>query len=222
MADLSGMLESVSNSFNSGVGFNIAIPPVLMFWFKVFFWFTAVLMGLLIFYKLYLQYKIKVRVIIRSGGNIIDIKNDKAKLIEDEHGKKKLQLWTLKYGKKALTCPIPSQEYKYKSGKNDYYDLVLDDNFELHPNELMNYSSEDKIFVKPRPQELRAWRRMEEELINKKYTLKEKWKELLLPAMFIGTIVICFLILYFMFKEVGSGMKEIANAFAEVSKSCLR
>lgn len=193
--------------------------PIIMFWFKSFFFFALAIFGALLFWKLYLQYNIKVRLLIMKAGNVMEIKNDRAKLTVDKQGKKVLQLWKTKHGKHRLCCPPPEQKYTLKQGKNDYYDFSLDDDFKLHPNEV---DVSELLTIKSKPKDLDSWYRKELVRMENKYTIKEKWKEFLLPAMFMLTLVICFLILFFLFKEIGSGLNNLAGSFAEVSKQCLR
>lgn len=215
-------IDKASNFIqNVGMGnFNFGqYGPVIMFWFKVFFWFALALLGGVMFWKLYLQYNVRVRLVIRKAGKVVEIKNDRAKIFIDEQGKKKLKLWKTRQGKEQLCCPPPEQKYTLKQGKFDYYDFSLDDDFRLVPNEI---EVSEMLTVKAKPKDLDSWYRKELVRTEKKYTQKEKWKEFLLPAMFMGTIVICFLILFFLFKEIGSGLNDLAGSFAEVSRSCLR
>lgn len=91
---------------------------------------------IMIVWKFWLQYKVRVSVKIKSGGNVIDVKDDMAKIVRDKQGKNKLQLFKLRRGTIPYTCPIPSSKYKFKKGKLDYYELTLDDNHQLHPIEI--------------------------------------------------------------------------------------
>lgn len=222
-----GLLDKISGGVQGLAKGKIGIPGgvggTIMFWFRTVFWVGVVVFVGLIIWKFVLQYNIRIRVLVRSGGKLVDIKHDRAKVVEDEQGKRKLVLWKMRKGKSQLTTPVPSQSYKYKCGRQDYYDLWLDDNFVLHPVEISEDLSEDEEgLLRPRPQERNAWSRMEADLINKKYESREKWREFILPVMFMGTLIICFLVLFFMFKELGAGLGDLAGAFAEVSRSCLR
>lgn len=101
-----------------------------------FAWFAIILFAALAFWKYYLCYNIRVRVVTKSGGNILDIKDDVAKIVRDEQGKIKLELLKTRRGGIAYTCPVPNAKYKYKKGKKDYYDLWLDNNKQIHPIEI--------------------------------------------------------------------------------------
>ncbi len=193
--------------------------------------FAKVLAGIFIFlafvwaiWHYFLRWKIRVRIIKYSGGKIVNVYNDLGRIGTDEQGKTKLILLKTRKGKERCTCPVPAQVYQYKMGKFDYYDLVLDDNFQLHPTQLVSIKedAEKYIFVKPRPEQRQAWARMEGDLIQKKYEKREKWRELIAPGVMVMAFVISFLILFFMFKEMGNGMGALAGAFNEVANACIR
>ena len=141
MADAFSVIENVASKIPSGQFSFLSIQtapwwPVVWFWVKLFAWMAIATFGIIIYYKFYMQYKVRVGVKIKVGKNILDVKTDKAKIVEDKQGKRKMVLWGLRKGKVAYTCPVPESKYRMKKGKQDYYELILDDNDYLHPIEV--------------------------------------------------------------------------------------
>ena len=142
MADMLNVLDNVgdkiSNFDPTNLGGLSASPMWAKMWLFVqgFAWFAIVLFAALAFWKYYLSYNIRVRVVTKRGGNILDIQNDIAKIVRDEQGKVKLELLKTRSGGLAYTCPVPNSKYKYRQGKLDYYDLWLDNNKQIHPIEI--------------------------------------------------------------------------------------
>ena len=140
MADLAGafgVLEGVAEGAQSGFG-DYAMTtwfPVIWFWVKIAFWIIFVVFGGLVYWKFFKQYKIRVGLRIKSGGGLTEVKEDKAKIIVDEHGKRKLSLLKTRLGATPYNCPIPDSRFKLKKGKQDYYDLEIDANNQLQPLE---------------------------------------------------------------------------------------
>ena len=167
MAELKGafsVIENVAEGVSGGVGgfgeyAAASWWPVAWFWLKIAFWIIFVVFAVLIWWKFFKQYKVRVGLRIRSGGGIVEIKDDKAKIIKDKKGRTKLVLFKTRKGTAAYTCPIPLAKYKLKKGKLDYYDLELDDNNQLQPIEVgigakikAVYSKEQKELNKLRDQ----------------------------------------------------------------------
>lgn len=180
----------------------------------------------LIIYKFFVEYKIKVDLIYKTGGNIIELKTDIAKEIIDVQGKRKLQL----FWKKKLSAPVPSLNYKYKKGKRDCYEFVVDDNNNLHPCEKAAgksmYDSEGKITEVYKtnivPQERTAWSMMERKLIEERIRKKgwfDKHKEFILTAGMFAAMV---LVSYFMFDYLKRGSFAIAQQLGQIATNCMR
>jgi len=174
----------------------------------------------LIFWKMFLQFKINVRIVKKSGGKIVDIINDRAKFVVDEQGKRKLVLWKTREGKEGKSIPIPEMYYKYKMGRKDYYDLSMDDNGNLHPNELIDSDEHLSSFIKPIPQERKAWDRYEDKLIIEKFKKKdwlEKYGNLAVISILSVTVI---LVMFFMFKFVGDSFYQLAQSILQLSTAC--
>jgi len=139
-----GTLDSISegvkgfNPDNLMSVFDSPISSTIWLWIKIFFWFALFVFGCICVWKFLLQYKIKITLKTRIGNGGIEVKHDRAKVMVDTQNKKKLQLLKLRKGKFAITCPIPESRYKSKMGKRDHYELWLDDNFQLHPIEVLD------------------------------------------------------------------------------------
>jgi len=82
----------------------------------------------LVFWKFYVQYKIKIRLKYYQAGNLIKIKDDRARILTDKQGKRKLKLFKLQ-----RTTPVPELKFRSVLGRADYYEFRVDDNGELHP-----------------------------------------------------------------------------------------
>lgn len=212
--------DFLGNLPNDGLSFGAA-EPVIMMWVKIIVFTAVTIFAALAFYKFYLQYNIQIRIVKTVGGKGIEIKSDRAKEVVDDQGKRKLQLFKMRNGKTPYTMPIPGSEYRYKKGKQDYYDLQLDDNGQLHPIEMLQLPEEEQLLLAAKPQERTAWARLERRATEDMYKQREKWKEFLPAAVMVIAFVMSFLILFFMFKEMGAGMSQIAGGFDAVAKACL-
>lgn len=227
MADEGSVFDKIGgfgDSLNDvGVGNLGSLTPLLdkmWVWAQIFFWVVVVIAAVMVFWKFYIQFNKRIRIVKKSGGKIVDIIHDKAKVVVDAQGKRKLVLWKTREGKEQKTLPIPLLEYKYKCGKNDYYDLWMDDNGNLHPMEIGDIEKEDLIFVKPKPQERKAWDRYEDKIIEEKYRKKD-WIDkygTLATTTVLGTVVI--LTMFFMFQMLGKGLNNLAGSIVQVSTAC--
>lgn len=218
----SGQLSSIFNPANFGVAWTFL---------KVFGYFAILVLGAIIFYKYWLQYKINITIKTRLGGSQ-EIKQDKAKIVEDEQGKKKLILLKTRRGKTALTCPVPAGIYKSKVGRKDHYELWLDDNFQLHPighpqtefydseGNVVNLEPEQAPQLKLRPQERDAWARYESKRIAEKYKSKDLLMQYLPAGILFIAMITAFLIWFFAVGELGDGMAQIATQLAQVASAC--
>ena len=161
MADLKGafvVVDNVAEGIQGGFGSwtTSAWFPVVWFWLKVVMWIVGFSFGVLIWWKFWKQYKVRVGLRIKSGGGITEIKDDKAKIIVDEHGKTKLVLFATRKGGVAYNCPVPASKYKLKKGKLDYYDLQIDDNDQMHPVEIGFKARFKSLYNKTTKEEIKA------------------------------------------------------------------
>lgn len=195
-------------------------------WSKLAFFgriaFYIVLFGgaCILFYKLFLEYNKKVTVMLRLGGGGVETKSTRGKVITDEQGKTKLQLW-MKVGKKTLSCPVPPSSFKSKEGRSDRYFLWCDDNAELHP--MMPPHMDDENFVyrlKIRPQERDAWARYEQKRLMEKFQKKDLWEKYMPTVVVISAFLVAFLIFFFMSKDLAGGLASLSGQFAQVASSC--
>lgn len=198
------------------------VLPKVAFWFWLLFYLAVFVFGVIAIYKFWYQYNIKITLMKRIGVDSVEVKNDKAKIVIDEQNKTKLTLLKQRRGRRvAVTCPIPEAKYKGKSGRADHYILWLDDNFELHPIQPPQ-SSTDFDTVKIRPQERAAWGRMEDEIIYKKYQKKDKLLQYAAPALIFFGGIIMFLIFFFGFKSLDKGFTQLASAVGQMASSCTK
>jgi hypothetical protein len=220
-----GLINNIANfnfsGFSGGLGkFN--------FFIKIAIYLAIVAFGSIAFYKYYIQYNIKVSLRFKTrGGSVIDVKEDRAKEIIDTNGKRKLIL--LK-NKKLNSPPLPSLKYKYKIGKRDYYEFVVDDDGNLFPCEIAAYESvydsEKNINTIhktiPIPQERTAWlmneKKLQEEKIRKKGWM-DKYGAVIVPIAALACSVV---IMYFAVQSINQGMSQLAGQFGQIATNCLR
>jgi hypothetical protein len=81
--------------------------------------------------------------------------------------------------------------------------------------------TENEAFLKPHPHDLRAWARLESKRQDEKLAKQDRFKELLQLAGPYIAWIFTFLILWFMFKEIGGGFGELADGMKAVAESCL-
>lgn len=265
MANAFEMIEGVASKIPGGQFNFLAIEsapwwPILWFWIKVFSWIVIVGFALLFYWKFFMQYKVRVGIKIKVGKNILDVKEDKAKIVEDDQGKRKLVLWKMRKGKVAYTCPVPESKFKFKKGKQDYYELILDDNDYLHPItigfterikakfdkqtealiqvkelynktiteqgqhlqpiEWQNPSEKEMAFMQPAPSLMDAWYFYEKEERQRRLKDKSKFQEYLPLIIYSMLSVTIILVTFFMFKNIGSGMSNLAGQFYNLARSC--
>jgi len=130
-----GVIDNVAGGLSGGFGSYTTAPwwPALWFWVKFAGWMIVFIFGALVWWKFFKQYNVRIGLRIKSGGGVTELKDDKAKIVTDEHGKRKLVLFKTRKGGHGYTCPVPPTIHKLKKGKLDYYDLLLDDNDQMHP-----------------------------------------------------------------------------------------
>ena len=226
MADIINQWTTQANNFfggaSEGAFFSSAAFDKLAFFGKVLGYFAIFLIGGLLVYKFWVQYKIKITVKKCFGNGGIDIVYDKAKIIKDKEGKEKLVLFKTRHVGKALTCPVPEARFKGKLGKYDHYELWMDDNFQLHPCELPEIDDLTSIKTRIRPQERDAWAHMEQRALEERVRKKSDLEKYMPSAIVIMAFVVAFLIIFFATKHLGSSMTNLAGSFNEISQNCLQ
>jgi len=218
---IKGMGSGLSpNSLSPDSFINNPFITKLAFFGKIAFYLGVFFFGGVLLWKFYLQYKIRVTIKKEIGGGGVDVVRDMARMIIDEQGKEKLAFYKTRKGKEPITCPLPPAKYKGKIGKKDYYEFWLDDNNQVHPIDTDN-SDKEHVHLRIQPQERRAWARMEDRLLNEKYSKKD-WLEKYLPSMVvISAFIIAFLIFFFMSKDLAAGLSEVARTMNQVASSCV-
>ena len=220
----------------------------LAFLGKIIFYFTIAAGIVIVYWKFYLQYKIRVTIDMQEGGKIINTKYDKAREYVDEQGKHKLKLFKMR-----RTTPLPEKQYRYRFGKLAAYHFVEDDNTELHPvlknyrytgsthplrtQRVMGTTRFGKILAGKQfeddevrdvkaemvmiPQERKAWMLMENRNLENKIKQKDRAKELLQLAIPIVAYTTAFLIFFFGFKHLSNIGASVGSALGDVAKACL-
>lgn len=215
---LQGVVQGLGSQDIFGI-FDLPVFAKLYFFLRVAFFMAVVMFGAILFYKYYLQFNKKMIIKKKFGEGGEEIIYDTAKVVTDEQGKTKLQLFRLKKGKKRVTCPVPADKYKKKLGKRDLYEMWLDDNYELHPIE-RSVAEENIHMLRIRPEERAAWSRMESKILRDKYEKKDVLLKYATPAIMMTAMITVFLIFFFASKEIGSGLSELAATFKQIASSC--
>lgn len=91
----------------------------------------------------------------------------------------------------------------------------------LKPIGMDNPPIDREIHLRPIPHDRIAWARFEDKRQGEKLRARDRMKEMLVQALPIITLIICFLILFFMFKEIGGGFRELSGGLGQVASSCL-
>lgn len=209
---------------NFGVD-KINIPIFNNKWYlfvRIIIWMAFVLLGGSVFYKYFIEYgRIKVQLRFRSvGGQIYEIKHDRARVGTDKAGKRKIIF--LKFRKLNMP-PVPKQEYKYKIGKQDYYVFEVTNNNDCYPVELSSVIDPQKklIFDRVVPDERTAWLMNERKVLEEKYKNKnwmEKYGNYVIPTM---AMAMATLILYFAIQSIEGGMNNLAQQFGQIAQNCI-
>lgn len=220
MADL---LNSVQ-SFNPGSMFSFfdsGLISKVYFFGKVFFFAIGLAFAVLLFWKFYMQFNVRVTIKSRIGTGGLEVKEDMAKIVVDEQNKRKLQLFKSHKGKQPLTCPVPESRFKGKKGRLDHYEMWKDDNDQLHPidhPEVLEHGGRLKI----RPQERDAWARFEDKALLEKYRKQDLLTKWAPAAILMIAMITAFLIWFFAAKELGTGLSNLASQFAQIASSCTK
>lgn len=229
MADTVTTLTNIASgqggSFNAENLFSIFDSPAFatfFFYVKVFLLVVIFIFGLILLYKFYVSYKIRVTIKTRIGGGGTEVIETRGKITTDDQGKRKLMLYK-RIAKRVLTVPVPESVYKFKKGKSDHYELWMDDNYQLHP--IGHPTTQEGITdlrLKIEPQEWEAWRTLENRQIRDKYNKKDNLEKYLPAGIMIIACIMAFLIFFFGFKALQTGLAGLAGSFGQVAQACLQ
>lgn len=175
-------------------------------------------LGIFAFWKLMLEYKIKIT-LMRPMGKGMDVMNDNAKLVVDKKDNTRmLLLMRQRQGKERVTTSLPAHDFKQKWGKKDHYFFLLDDNYMLQPvryEMMLNHA-----FLKCFPEDKRWWARKEDKRRLEKYAQQDFFQKYLPSIVVIVAFIVTFFIAYFGFTHLGDGMAKLAGQFGQVAASC--
>jgi len=192
-------------------------------WLKIILGTLFLAGGFGLFYKNMGRYNVYVKIKEREGESGTISINDKAMHMTDEHGKRKLVLQKLKFGKTKLSCPKPEAKYRQTIktffGKKDYYELWLDDSGALSP---ILPPHDDKEFGKKLifiPEDRKAWQHMETKLNQEKYkkmSFLEKHQQIIVIGT---TLLVVFLIVFFAFQHMSDMVTEVSQSVAQLASA---
>lgn len=205
-----GALKNIGNFETGEVGGKLM--QVGGFIGKIAF-FTVIVSSIgLIYWKLFIQYRDRALVRVVKGGKVVDVKWDNVRDFEDEQGKRKLKFFKLKQA-----MPFEGTKYAYKYGKKNFYDVWQDDNGQLHPCELTEPDADLMRLIKPIPQSRKVWIMNETKLQAEKILKKDKFKDFIVTAMPIAAMAITFLIAFFAYKYLGTGINNLASQLGQLA-----
>lgn len=226
MGELLQQIQAQSQNLNPGDLTLTAIyaspaAAKILFFVKMIFYVVSACVAIYVFWKMWLQYKVKVTVYKRVGGGGIETVSDRAKIVTDKEGRVKLQLLKTRNGKTPVTCPVPEDYFKSKEGKNDHYNMWLDNNRQIHPI-MPPRVEENHPYFKVIPEERKAWSRQERRQIETQYK-KNNWLDKYLPQIVVmSSFMIAFLIIFFVSKDVTTYLSQVAGEFGRVADACLQ
>ncbi len=225
MAEIFDKIKGMATGFSPDTitGSNILDSPAMVkaaLFGKVAFYMGIILFSAALFYKFYLQYKVRVTVFTKFGTGGMEIKRDMAKVTVDKQGKKKLQLFKMRHGKRALSLPVPEAKFRMKLKNRDYYFLWLDDNHQLHPIEQPLVENNNR-HLRTRPQERDAWARLEDKLLEETFKKKDFLEKYMPSIIIMGSMLIAFLIFFFLSKDLAGGLATLSGSFDKVAMNCL-
>jgi len=218
--------EGLMDAFFSGAILNHPAAQIIFFWIKIFFWITLIIFGALAYWKFKMRYnKIVTIKVFNEDKPTGEQLTDRAYEMIDGQGKRKL--W-LQKTKSACAIPQTSQIHKGKT----FYKIGMDKQtgvlFPIQEIEQLKKDSTGKpisatseTIIGMNEQNRRAFLMNEYRIAqerHKKEGFFEKNKELI---ALVTVSMVLFLVMFFMFKEIGGGMKALAGEFSKISQTCL-
>ncbi len=189
-----------------------------MWWAKLIIWFLVLVVGGVMIWHYWFKFNKRVLVKKLKGKAVIDIYLDRGKIVTDQRQKTKLILLRTK-----KTCPVPSYKYTTKMGKQDFYELYLDEKGNLHP--INDQQIIDQVTSKVTSDKnidfhiLASWRLEEMKLAEEKFRKQSFLKEHMPEIMFFMAMVLGTAILWVTSKSAeasgiaqASAIKDLANA----------
>jgi len=116
--------------------------------------------------------------------------------------------------------PFPNIKYRQRKGKRDYYTLRIDDNGELHPVEVREEDKGKTIYLKPQPEDRKSWASLERKQLISRIQKPQLFKEMFIASLPVLLALVGFLIIFFMLKEVGGGLNNVASQIGQVATVC--
>ncbi len=174
------------------------------------------------------RYNIIVKVKTYEGGRQVNIKDDRAKIVKDKHGKTKLKLFKLR-----LTTPLPDLRFRYRKRGKPYYEFILDNNQQLHPmlsvfpvtqsTVISKITGKPLVMAKTKaiPQDRIAWLFSENILAEEKIRKKDFFDRYGQMIIHLSSVVFIFLMFFFGFKSLTSIGNSVGSALGAVARACL-
>ena len=204
----------------------------------------------LLFYKLYIQYRDRIEIFITDGSNNVNVIESRCMIYKDKKdGTRRLKVLKRYKGMK-LDIPFIVAKLKYHVGKNDKYFVWMDQNMELQPSQLtfapntslldkltqkvrhkfsggivklstQHFTTSEKLFIQPRPQDRDAWRSLESKKQRDKLLQESFWDKHGAQVIQLTGYAIAFLIFYFGFQELSTIGRSVGNGLQAVATQCL-
>ncbi|SRR6056297_175453 len=215
---LGGMAQNANpESLTSFI--NSPVVDTIFFWGKVFIGLAVLVFGAILFWKYYMSYNIRIKVKQRYGSGGTKVYADRAKIVTDKNTQQRRMELFRRKDKKILTTPVPESKFRQIEGKHEYFEFWIDDENNLHPILPPQQNNEKQISLNILGKDMRAWQSTETKRISEKYskqTMLQKYQPMFI--MF-ASIIGAFLISFFAFKYLGSGLTEVAQSMSELASA---
>lgn len=190
----------------------------LLFWGRLLLWLALVIAFIAVVNHFFFKYNKRILVKRLKGNSVIDSYFDRGRIFKDERGKLKLKLLKTKG-----TCPIPSFSYTSKMGKQDFYELYLDEYNDLYPvndsgivSDVKEYHSKAKDI---NFHMIGAWRLEEMKTAEEKYKKTNPLIKYLPEFILIFSMVLAVAVVWISVKSIESGYIANANAILKLAES---
>jgi len=187
-----------------------------MFMTRLFMWLIILIAGGLFIWHYFFRFNKRVLVKKLKGSAVIDVYNDRGRIVTDERKRRKLILL-----KTRKSCPVPSYQYTTKSGKLDFFELYIDEKGNLYPindqpiidqarKEVINKKEIDFHILAP-------WRLEEMKLAEQKFK-KQSFLKQHMPEILIFMSMVCITaMVWITMKGITSGMYSVAASITDLA-----
>ena len=190
----------------------------MIWWFRLIMWVLVIVVASLAIWHFWIKFNKRVLVKKLKGNAVIDTFIDRGKIIVDS--KQKIKLVLLKTKK---SCPVPSYKYTTKMGKQDFYELYLDEKGNLHP--INDQQIIDQVTKEVKSDKnidfhiLASWRLDEMKLAEEKFRKQSFLKQHMPEIIFFMSMVLGTVVMWMTSKSAEASGIAQANAIKELAQA---